>query len=643
MAEKPNCEKTTSVTGAKRRASTRLPVLPLDHKPRGRVSGSRMGWWRAGVLIGVHVFILLHVLHWLYAGETISPIEPSEAMHTIRDGAINAGFIFFGLVILSTLIFGRFFCGWGCHVVALQDLCAWVLKKMGIRPRPFRARLLMFVPLGAALYMFVWPAVYRVVMIPSDPFPQLSWHLTKTEFWDTFPGVAVAVPFLFVCGFATVYFLGMKGYCTYGCPYGGFFALADKVASGSIRVNGNCESCGHCTALCTSNVKVHAEVRDYGMVVDPGCMKCLDCVSACPKEALYFGFGKSTIATRVRVKKAEKPRCDLTLAEEVLALVVFAVTLLSVRGIYQVIPFLMALGIASITAFLSIVSLRMFTKSAVALQNLRLKVGGRIRLQGGIFLLATAGFATLILHSGFIQYHLFVGDRHYQQAAKQGANLLDEEVLFTYGPGVVAQDNIRLGAAEAGYVHLNLSVTYGLADSGSVRMKLAWLELLQDRVDGALEQLTVARSLFDDTSTVEYYIGSIHSMRGAFAKAIPHYHAALSQSSDLVLARFKLGNALAATGRLEEAIIEWRILLESHPEHVFARQNLAGAFRAVSRFDEAIEHYRIALACDPQNAELHFQLGVTLSAAGKGREASDAFSRAVVIDSRYEAYLDIGD
>ena len=55
---------------------------------------------------------------------------------TLRDdahlqrGMVNAGFIFFTLAILATLIFGRFVCGWGCHILALQDFCGWLLKKM---------------------------------------------------------------------------------------------------------------------------------------------------------------------------------------------------------------------------------------------------------------------------------------------------------------------------------------------------------------------------------------------------------------------------------------------------------------------------------------------------------------------------------
>src|SRR6185503_18805376 len=64
----------------------------------------------------------------------------------------------------------------------------------------------------------------------------------------------------------------------------------DKLATGRILVTDACEGCGHCTAVCTSNVRVHEEVAKFGMVVDPGCMKCMDCVSVCPNDALYFGF-----------------------------------------------------------------------------------------------------------------------------------------------------------------------------------------------------------------------------------------------------------------------------------------------------------------------------------------------------------------
>ena len=51
------------------------------------------------------------------------------------------------------------------------------------------------------------------------------------------------------------------------------------------------------------------------MVVDPGCMKCMDCVSVCPNDALYFGFGK----TAATVKKTIERNYSLTWPEEVAA------------------------------------------------------------------------------------------------------------------------------------------------------------------------------------------------------------------------------------------------------------------------------------------------------------------------------------
>src|SRR5262245_29686219 len=144
--------------------SVPLPVLSPDapaHDAR-HIRRSRSSRWRVAVLIAVHVLFAIHLGLWFLSGmragvrETLSPVEPSESMYSLEGGLLNAGFIFFILALTSTLLFGRFFCGWGCHIVALQDFCGWLMKKCGIHPKPFRSRLLVFVPLIVALYMFVW-------------------------------------------------------------------------------------------------------------------------------------------------------------------------------------------------------------------------------------------------------------------------------------------------------------------------------------------------------------------------------------------------------------------------------------------------------------------------------------------------------
>jgi polyferredoxin len=133
--------------------------------PHARLAArpSHAGRWRALVLLLVHVAIALHVWHWYSSGRTLSPLEPSESMAFSQRGIVNAGLVFFALTILSTFVLGRWFCGWACHLVAVQDGARWLLGRFGIRPRPLQLGLLGSVPWLAFVYMFLSPIVLRLL------------------------------------------------------------------------------------------------------------------------------------------------------------------------------------------------------------------------------------------------------------------------------------------------------------------------------------------------------------------------------------------------------------------------------------------------------------------------------------------------
>jgi polyferredoxin len=384
-------------------------MLPIaaSHKPRcGDVAPSRRAKWRAVVLIVVHLVIVAHVLHWQFAGKTMTPLEPSEAMQTFELGLVNAGFVLFVIATLATLIFGRFFCGWACHVVAYQDLCAWLLGKLGLRPRPLRSRLLVFVPLGAAFYMFVWPTIKR--LDAGGEMPAFVAHFTTDDLWRTFPGPWMGTLTLVVCGALVVWFFGAKGFCTYGCPYGAVFGVADRAAPVRIRVTDACEGCGHCTAVCTSNVRVHQEVALHKMVVDPGCMKCLDCVSVCPKEALYVGFGPPAITSA----KAKSRRVyDLTWREELLAAATFIGALYSYRELYHAVPFLLAIGLSTCVAAAMLVVTRALKRRDFTFQHVVARREGRFTPRGAALLAALLALLAFTVHSAVVQYHSHEGVR----------------------------------------------------------------------------------------------------------------------------------------------------------------------------------------------------------------------------------------
>jgi polyferredoxin len=615
------------------KARKELPILRTSAGERAEIAHSRTSRRRAIVLFTVNLLMAVHIIQWWLMATTVSPIEPSEAMYTLRDGAVNAGVIFFSLAIIATLVFGRFVCGWGCHVIALQDLCAWLLKKMGLKPRPFRSRLLIYVPLIAALYMFVWPTVSRALTKPpNEPLiPPFTNHIITTDFWATFPPVAVAIPFLFICGFVTVYFLGSKGFCTYGCPYGGFFAVADKFAPGRIRVTDACNECGHCTATCTSNVKVHAEVKQYGMVVDPGCMKCMDCVSVCPNDALYWGFGKPSVA----VEKKAAADHPLTWKEEIIVFISFFASYFAVWNVYQLVPMLMAIGIAIVTAFLVYKTLRLVTTPNSAFYHFSLRSSGKFTAYGWTFLVFALFWIGLNIHSGYVRYFEYRGNQ-----AFESLNIPDELALAEADPrqwiAPDAAETIRrgIGSYEA-------AAKAGLFTNVDALPKYAWLEYLDGKSDRALELLAEAakRQSGEGKALSLYYSGAIQNRLGRYGEAKTNLTAALAERPDLLLAREELGETLWQTGDREGAFKTWLDAALENQNLVMTNNFLAGASKLMGKSDGSA-YERRAEQATPRDALFNWVVGLRLKNLGMNELADKHFRRAAMIDSSFRQRIE---
>lgn len=613
-----------------KKISIELPVLAGGSSEPNKMRQSRTSRWRAGVLIVLNLLMILHIVQWWIMGETISPIEPSEAMYTLQRGAVNAGMIFFVLAILATLIFGRFVCGWGCHIVALQDLCAWLLKKMGLTPRPFRSRLLVFVPLLVALYMFVWPTAQRLIARPANEaiLPQFTNHLVTTEFWATFPPIAVAIPFLFICGFMTVYFLGSKGFCTYGCPYGGFFGIADQLAPGKIRVTDACNQCGHCTATCTSNVLVHSEVKEFGMVVDPGCMKCMDCVSVCPNDALYFGFGKPTLAAP---KPAEKTP-SLSWPEEFLAAAVFFISLLAVWDVYQLVPMLMALGIAGISTFFAVRLVKLTRSADLSFYRFNLKAGGKFKTAGFVFAAFALIWLGLVVHSGWVRYHERAG-----AAAFLRLQIPDELALARSNPGQWLSAADKANIAD-GKEHFRTAASVGLFVNAEALSRLGWFEYLSGNTEQAVDILAVAadKQHGQGRSLSRYYRGAILNRLGRYEEAIASFDEALAERPDLLLAYEEKGESLWHLGRKQEAVTIWSDAVKQNENLVLANNFLAGASASLGRSDGAAAFQKQADERTPDDARYHWMIALRLEGLGMNELAGLHFERAIILDPSFK-------
>ncbi|MEQ1764683.1 MAG: 4Fe-4S binding protein [Pyrinomonadaceae bacterium] len=625
---------------ARSKRSRSLPVLgTVDPSGPREVAHSGTARWRAAVLIGLHVLMAAHIVHWKLAGETVSPIEPSEAMYTLQNGAVNAGFIFFSLAIIATLIFGRFVCGWGCHVLALQDLCAWLLKKIGLTPRPFRSRVLIYIPLVFALYMFVWPTVQRWIVRPAtEPLiPYFTNHLVVADFWATFPPIWIAIPFLFICGFVTVYFLGSKGFCTYGCPYGGFFAVADKIAPGRIRVTDACNECGHCTATCTSNVIVHAEVKQYGMVVDPGCMKCMDCISVCPNDALYFGFGKPAVLVRTGSGSDGVPHpkrtYSLTWTEEIAGALVFALSLFAVWDVYQVVPMLMAIGIAIVSTYLFLRLTKLFRSNDLSFYRWNLRSAGVTSRYGWIF----AGFTILWLglnaHSGVVRYFETAGARSFESI-----RLPDELALAQSDPRSWLSAADREGVAR-GRDRFRRSDQIALLTNVPAISKWAWLEYLSGDPKAAVDLLQRASMKQDGQSKTLslYYRGAILNRLGRSSEALADIERVVADQPTMVVALEEKGESLWRLGRRAEAVEIWSSASEKNSTIVLTNYFLAGAFAALGDSGSSYQFELLGSQNSPGDAYFLWMVGQRLQNIGMAEVAEKNFARAIALDPQLKA------
>jgi ferredoxin len=474
-----------------------------------RQSGlSRAARWRIATLVLVHLLIAAHVIHWKLNGRSMASIQLSDAGRFAAEGVATSALFFFGFLLIATALFGRVFCSWGCHMLALQEVCRWLFRRIGVRPRPVRLRLLWIVPFAVAFYVFFQPMVERWLL--GVPFPSPSVELTSDNLWANLPGATEAVVAILAGGFLMVYLLGSLSFCKYVCPYGALFAVADQVAPGRIRATGECDGCGRCTAACTTGTRVHEEVQRFGMVANSGCMRCLECVHACPQDVLAYRFGRPAFTAGSRAGLGSYP---FSLPEEFLMLTLFAVTFFALHGLYDFFPLLIALTASVIVSYTAILAVRVLQRRFVALRGIALRRAGAMSPAGIAYVAGIATLLLLVTHSLFIQYHQ-------RRAIAALTNLQFPRLQRSYSAG--DEDLARAAAS-----HLAFCSRYGIVDTFDWNMKQAWVYRVLAESGQVERHLRHAIEIDPGQATAHFNLGKELARQGrheeagtAFAEAV---------------------------------------------------------------------------------------------------------------------------
>lgn len=637
---------------------------------------SKMSRWRAATLVGVHVLAGVHFLHWKLAGRTLAPVEPSEMFDTLHLGVITVGFLFMVGAVLATAFAGRFFCGWGCHILALQDGSAWLLRKAGIPTRPVRSRTLVWVPALATLYLFVWPQVERLL---RGEAPASLHVVTEADGWTSFttndllrsfPGLGMTLFTFAVCGFAVVYFLGSRSFCAYACPYGAIFAKAERVAPLRIVAGpGECSKCGACIASCHSSVRVIEEIDRYGTVMNANCMRDLDCVSVCPTDALKLGVTTPPVLRGAGSPPPPRKSYDFTRGEDLLMAAVFSATIPIIRGLYDAVALLLALTLAALVAYAAVVSVRLGRRERVTVSNATLKAAGKLTPKGRAAAVGLAALGLLVAHSAYVRVNVYLGEHHQARLAETGPPSSDAP----FAAPAVASSEDRARAI----VYLERAAEWGLVTPRALRRRLALLyqqdgatakargelnAILAADPDDEATRLHLAKVLIQEgraslaerqlerivapgaaaprdrvervtRASANYLLADLSVRAGDPQTAKQRFGDALAVYEGHAESRLALGAMLAADGDLEGAVAQFESGVALRPTWAAAHNNLAAVLVQLGRFEEALASYERVVALAPESVAARCDAAAVLLELGRHDEAERAFKEALSVQA----------
>jgi ferredoxin-type protein NapH len=238
----------------------------------------------------------------LYASFFLFPVtyyylSPVVSVLAAQVGVVSGSLMMFGLMLVSSVFFGRAWCGWACPAGGLQ----LVLTPLNNRPTKGGRW-----NLNKYLVWAPWLLVLGVVVVRAGGLRRLdftysTWHGISMH---DLPSVIIGVSVVAVFVTFTLLF-GRRGHCHYICWMAPFM-IAGRAVGNALRIpslrlaadTARCTGCRKCNRECPMSLDVNRTVQQQQME-DTECVLCATCIDGCPSGVIRYRFGPPSARSSV--------------------------------------------------------------------------------------------------------------------------------------------------------------------------------------------------------------------------------------------------------------------------------------------------------------------------------------------------------
>lgn len=212
-----------------------------------------------------------------------------------NDNKFHISYYVVGLLFLSGILLGRWFCGWLCPFGFIQELLHKIpFKKLKInakRDKYFRQLkfvflfvFVLFIPIFIADQFGIGYPAFCKFICPAGTLEAGIPLILRN------PALQKSIGFLFNWKvlLLTLTIIGsiliFRFFCKYTCPLGAILGLFNKISIYHLECSDACIDCGACSKICKMNISPNEVPNSIE------CIRCGDCVQVCPVNALEFKF-----------------------------------------------------------------------------------------------------------------------------------------------------------------------------------------------------------------------------------------------------------------------------------------------------------------------------------------------------------------